>query len=50
MTEKLEDPTQLGRTKRDIARVLTILGERNEKDVEPTQHHLEALVSHGGAV
>ncbi len=50
VTEKLEDPTQLGKTKRDIARVLTVLGERNEKDVEPTQHHLEALASHGGVV
>jgi len=28
VTEKLEDPTQLGKTKREIARVLTILRER----------------------
>jgi len=28
VTEKLEDPTQLGKTKRDIARVLTVLRQR----------------------
>ena len=28
VTEKLEDPTQLGKTKREIARILTILRER----------------------
>src|SRR5687768_1375537 len=28
VTEKLEDPTQLGKTRRDIARIKTILRER----------------------
>ena len=42
VTEKLEDPTQLTKTKRDIARILTVLTERGEKDIESTQSHLEA--------
>jgi large subunit ribosomal protein L29 len=28
VTEKLEDPTQLGKTKRDIARIKTIIRQR----------------------
>lgn len=28
VTEKLEDPSQLTKTRRDIARILTVLGER----------------------
>jgi len=28
VTEKLEDPSMLGKTKRDIARVLTVMRER----------------------
>jgi len=28
VTEKLEDPSMLGKTKRDIARVMTVLRER----------------------
>jgi large subunit ribosomal protein L29 len=28
VTEKLEDPTQLGKTKRDIARMKTVLRQR----------------------
>jgi large subunit ribosomal protein L29 len=42
VTEKLEDPTQLGKTKRDIARVLTALNERNEQNIEQQQAHLTA--------
>ena len=49
VTEKLQDPTQLGKTKHDIARILTALGERGEKDVEAKQVHLEAVVSRGSA-
>lgn len=41
VTEKLEDPSQLRRAKRDIARVLTVMHERQIKDVESRQHHLE---------
>jgi large subunit ribosomal protein L29 len=47
VTEKLEDPTQLGRTKRDIARVLTIMRERGETAIEEKQLHLEAEAAKG---
>ncbi len=30
VTEKLEDPSQLGKAKRDVARLLTVLNERGE--------------------
>lgn len=43
VTEKLENPYLLTATKRDIARVLTVLQERGELNVEEKQHHLEAL-------
>lgn len=42
VTEKLENPMQLGKTKKDIARVLTILRERNETNIEQRQAHLSA--------
>ncbi len=42
VTEKLEDPTQLGNARRSIARVLTVLGERGERDIEQRQDHLSA--------
>ncbi len=45
VTEKLEDPTQLGATRRDIARVLTILNQRGEKNVEQKQHHLTSVAA-----
>ena len=48
VTEKLEDPTQLAKAKRDIARVLTALRERQEKDIESRQHQLER--KHKGTV
>lgn len=41
VTEKLEDPTQLTKTRRDIARVLTALNERGETAIEQQQYHLE---------
>lgn len=41
VTEKLEDPTQLTKTRRDIARVLTALNERGETAIEQKQYHLE---------
>ncbi len=47
VTEKLEDPTQLGKTKREIARHLTVLRERGETGIEETQHHLEAQATRG---
>jgi large subunit ribosomal protein L29 len=42
VTEKLEDPTQLGKTRRDIARLLTVLRERGERNVEQRQAHMTA--------
>ncbi len=42
VTEKLEDPTQLGKARRDIARVLTVLHERGERHIEQRQAHLTA--------
>ncbi|MCG3127053.1 MAG: 50S ribosomal protein L29 [Phycisphaerae bacterium] len=45
VTEKLEDPTQLGKAKRDIARVLTVLRERGEARIEEQQSHLEAVAA-----
>lgn len=42
VTEKLEDPTQLGKTKRDVARVLTALRQRGEVNIEQRQAQLSA--------
>jgi large subunit ribosomal protein L29 len=42
VTEKLEDPTQLGKGRRDVARILTVLKERGEKNVEQHQRHMTA--------
>lgn len=42
VTEKLENPAQLRTTRRTIARVLTILRQRNEKNIEQRQNHLVA--------
>lgn len=42
VTEKLEDPTQLGNTRRDIARILTVLKERGERNVEQRQARMTA--------
>ena len=41
VTEKLEDPTQLTKAKRDVARLLTVLGQRGVTDIEEKQYHLE---------
>lgn len=40
VTEKLEDPAQLPKTRRDIARLLTVLHERGEQNIEQRQRHL----------
>lgn len=45
VTEKLEDPTQLGATRRDIARVLTVLNQRGEKNIEQKQQHLTSVAA-----
>ncbi len=46
VTEKLEDPAQLKKAKRDIARIFTVLRERDETDIESKQYHLEAIATH----
>jgi large subunit ribosomal protein L29 len=45
VTEKLENPHQLIETRKDIARVLTTLGERGETGIEEKQHHLESIAT-----
>lgn len=34
VTEKLEDPSLLGKAKRDIARIKTIMGQRANKELQ----------------
>jgi len=46
VTEKLENPHQLAFARRDIARVMTVMGERGETGIEEKQLHLEAVASH----
>ena len=46
VTEKLENPYQLTQARKDIARILTILGERGETGIEEKQYHLESVASH----
>lgn len=46
VTEKLTNPNQLAMTRRNIARVFTVLNERGEKGIEEKQYHLEAVASH----
>ncbi|MFQ5500701.1 MAG: 50S ribosomal protein L29 [Phycisphaerae bacterium] len=43
VTEKLEDSSQLGKTKRDIARVLTVMRQRGETNIEQKQAHQESV-------
>lgn len=45
VTEKLQDPSMLTKTKRDIARVFTVLKERGETSIEEKQYHMEALAT-----
>lgn len=47
VTEKLEDPAQMTKTKRDIARVFTVLQERAQMgDEAGRQYHHEAMATH----
>ncbi len=48
VTEKLQNPHQVIAARRDIARVLTVLGERGETGIEQHQRHLEALAARQG--
>ncbi len=45
VTEKLEDPTQLLKTRQDIARLLTVLHERGETHIEQRQRHMTAVAA-----
>ena len=45
VTEKLENPHQLQETRKDIARVLTILRARGETGIEQKQRHLRSAVT-----
>ena len=47
VTEKLENPHQLVETRKDTARVLTILRERGETGIEEKQYRLDSVVAHG---
>ncbi len=42
VTEKLEDPSQLSKTQKDIARIFTVMNERGEKYIEQKQYHMES--------
>jgi len=47
VTEKLEDPAQLTKTKKDIARIFTVLEERARMGDEVAgQYHYEAIATH----
>ncbi|NOX58428.1 MAG: 50S ribosomal protein L29 [Planctomycetes bacterium] len=45
VTEKLENPNRITLTKRDIARVFTVMKERGETGIEQQQYHLEAIAA-----
>lgn len=45
VTEKLEDPSQLGKTKHDIARLLTEMHSRGERNIEQRQAHMSATAA-----
>ena len=42
VSEKLEDPTQVAKARRGIARMLTVLNERGEANIDQTQARLSA--------
>ncbi|MCP4251770.1 MAG: 50S ribosomal protein L29 [bacterium] len=48
VTEKLVNPNQLSQTRRDIARIFTVLQERGETGIEEKQYHLETQATHRG--
>lgn len=45
VTEKLEDPTQITKARKDIARLLTVLQQRGEQNIEQRQSHLTAAAA-----
>jgi large subunit ribosomal protein L29 len=46
VTEKLQDPSMLTKTRRDIARIFTVLRERGETGIEQAQYHMESMATH----
>lgn len=50
VTEKLANPYLLTAARRDVARVLTVLRQRDETGIEEKEHHLESVrrKQHGG--
>ena len=46
VTDVDENPSAFRKHRRDIARILTVLRERGEIDIEERQYHLEALATH----
>jgi len=46
VTEKLENPHQLQRVRKDVARILTVMKERGETGIEEKQYHLESIATH----
>lgn len=42
VTEKLEDPTQLGKTRKDIARIKTVIRQRQVEQQRKTQAKQQA--------
>ena len=45
VTEKLEDPTQITKARKDIARLLTVMRQRGEENIEQRQSHLTAAAA-----
>lgn len=46
VTEKLENPNRITQTKRDIARIFTVMQDRGETGIEQKQYHLESSATH----
>jgi len=46
VTEKLQDSSMVTKARRDVARILTVLGERGETGIEQKQYHLESIATH----
>jgi large subunit ribosomal protein L29 len=46
VTEKLQDSSLVSKTRKDIARVFTVLRERGEIGIEQKQYHLETIATH----
>jgi large subunit ribosomal protein L29 len=45
VTEKLEDPTRIRKTRKDIARLLTVLRQRGEQNIEQRQASMTAAAA-----